>query len=316
MAAFQLILSNVLLLTALAIPGLILGKTGRIETGAGKTMGNLLTDVAMPFLVLSNLLALNLSSLQPVAVTVSLLFPFLVAFVLFAITLFVFPKRKTNFSVSRFCSIFPNCGFMGIPLANLMFPSRPEIAVYVSLFNISSTFLLLTFGVRVLSEGSERVAVKRVLLRPITVAVVVGFLLLALRANIPYLSDYCSLLAQLTTPLSMIVLGYELSKMPWRRLVCTPCAYLSSALKLVAAPLVTLIVLFSVRLIWKDAVSSDVVIALFLATAVPTAASAPAMAKQYGLDGEHAAILTLGNSLLSIVTLPLLYLLFDCIFHF
>lgn len=311
-----MILSNVLLLMALVIPGVILGKSGRIEEHAGKTMGNLLTDVAMPFLVLSNLLALNLSSLRPIAVIGSLLFPIITVFALFAITVLLFPKQKKNFSVSRFCSIFPNCGFMGLPLANLMFPTRPEIAVYISLFNISSTFLLLTFGVRILSEGSEKLSLKRIFLRPITVAVVLGFLLLALRANIPYLSDYCTLLAQLTTPLSMIVLGYELSKMPWRRLICTPCAYLSSAVKLVASPLITLVVLLLARLIWKEAVSSDVVVALFLATAVPTAASAPAMAKQYGLDGEHGAILTLGNSLLSIVTLPFLYLLFDWIFHF
>ena len=45
-----------LLFTALLAPGYILGKLGRLEEHAMKSMSNLLTDVALPFLVLSNLL--------------------------------------------------------------------------------------------------------------------------------------------------------------------------------------------------------------------------------------------------------------------
>ena len=54
---------------------------------------------------------------------------------------------------------------------------------------------------------------------------------------------------------------------------------------------------------------------MLVATAVSTATSAPAMAKKYGADSEHAACLTLGNTLLCVLTLPLAYTLCVCIFN-
>ena len=50
---------------------------------------------------------------------------------------------------------------------------------------------------------------------------------------------------------------------------------------------------------------------MFITTAVSTAASASAMARSHGINGTLAASATLVNTMLCVVTLPLLWLLFD-----
>jgi len=54
-------------------------------------------------------------------------------------------------------------------------------------------------------------------------------------------------------------------------------------------------------------VSADTVIAMFLALAMPTAGLASAFSDQHHGDTENAVIFTLGTTILSIITIPLLY---------
>ncbi len=54
-------------------------------------------------------------------------------------------------------------------------------------------------------------------------------------------------------------------------------------------------------------IGSDAVLGFFIGLAMPTAGLASVFADQYGGDTENAVILTLGTTVLSIVTIPVLY---------
>jgi predicted permease len=84
--------------------------------------------------------------------------------------------------------------------------------------------------------------------------------------------------------------------------------YLTALFKLVIAPLSTVLMLLVLQLCGFP-LSTPLMAGIFIATAVSSAASASAMAKKYGVDGEYAAILTLGTTILCAVSLPLLYML-------
>ena len=90
--------------------------------------------------------------------------------------------------------------------------------------------------------------------------------------------------------------------------------YISSMVKLLISPLVTLAILSFMKFILKLSIDDCISSAMLIATAVSTAASAPSMAQKYGADSEQAATITLANTLLCIVTLPVLYMLFAIIF--
>ena len=62
---------------------------------------------------------------------------------------------------------------------------------------------------------------------------------------------------------------------------------------------------FALRLVFD--VTADMILGVFIAFAVPTAGLASAFADQHGGDTENAVVYTLSTTILSILTLPLLY---------
>lgn len=316
MATFHGLLVNVILFFLLMIPGYIMGKCKHIEEGAMLTLSNLLSDVAMPALVFSKLLEVNLLSVSFPTLVCCILMPFITVLLLYAIVTWVFRKPQCD-AASRFCALFSNCGFLGIPLACAIFPDQPEVAVYVSVFNVFSTFLLLTLGTGILSQDKRAVRPLGILCSPITVALVLGCIGSYFRVGeyVTQIATYANTLAQLTTPLSMVVLGYHFSKLPFQKILCNSRVYSVAFFKLLVMPLLAMGVLVLVDLIPDVNVSGELAVAMLLATGVSTAASAPAMARKYGQDDGYAAALTLGNTMLCLITLPLIYLLFEAVFH-
>lgn len=306
----------VLLFMALLLPGFILGKAKLLQESAMISFSNVLMYVAMPFLVFVKLLdvdfkALNWFPLLLSATLPILLFPLLAW--LGKICCKSEPKKKR---AQIFCATFPNCGFLGIPLAGLMFPTQAEIVLYVSVFNVVCTFLLLTLGVYILSGERKNILVLKTLISPIFLAILLGVVISFLRVkeNVPVIYTFANTLAQLCTPLSMISLGFELSKIPFFRLWKYKEAYLVSIIKLLLSPLCAFLILLFFKFCTPLIVDGSLAFAIMLATATSTAASAPAMAKKYALDAEYTATLTLVNTLLFTVTLPLVYLLFKAAF--
>lgn len=318
MIPFDTLLCSVLLLVALAVPGYWLGKRHKISDEAAACMGTVLSDVAMPFLVFEKLVGTDLSAIPLSDILLCALLPIGLVILLLVVSRLLFHgyESKAAQNTSCFCAAFSNCGFLGIPLAAALFPTQPQIAVFVSLFNVFSSFMLLTLGVTVLSNGKEKVRFSRLLFRPITAAILAGIAVSHIHHHLyplPFVVQYAAYPAALTTPLSMIAMGAELSKMPVRSVFCEKKLYPAAAVKLLFAPCVTVLALWLLRIAGM-AVSTPAATALFIAAAVSTAATAPAMAKKYGADARLAAVQTMGTTLLCIGTLPLSSLLFKLVF--
>ena len=316
MDTFFAMLGIVLLFAALLIPGFVLGKTGAIKGESMLSFSNILMYVAMPFLVFSKLLEIDIRCIGVCEILISALLPIALEFLLLLICKAFFKGDKASSGAATFCSIFPNCGFLGIPLAAAMWPEKPEIVLYISIFNVVSTFLLLTLGVYILSGDKKEISVKKTLISPIFFAIVLGVIasLCNLAELEPNIKIYSVTLAQLTTPLAMITLGYELSRMNLIKMWTNARVYISSMVKLLVSPLITLAILSFIKFVLKLSIGNCISFAMLIATAVSTAASAPSMAQKYGADSEQAATITLANTLLCIVTLPILYMLFAYIF--
>jgi len=311
MTTFFNVFTNVILFTALVIPGYILGKTNRGKNMDSVIIGNILTNIAMPFLVFSKLLETDFEKIDGVSLVCCILLPFVLEVFIFVLTKNIFKNP-----VERFCSLFPNCGFLGIPLAAVLFPEQPEVVVYVALFNVFSTFLLLTLGVYILSGDKNTICLRKALCSPISLAVILGmFLSLSgIGAKIGFLYDYSSLLAQVTTPLSMISLGFGLSGLEIKKIFSEPNMYKVSVVKLVIAPILCMSIIVMLKHVLCIPLENSLTASMFIATAVSTAASASAMSEKYGQDEEYAAMLTMGNTILCVITLPVLYLLVGFLF--
>ena len=61
-------------------------------------------------------------------------------------------------------------------------------------------------------------------------------------------------------------------------------------------------------------INGELASAMLLSAGISTAASAPALAQKNGADVPYTAVFTLGSTLLCMITLPLLWLLFEFLF--
>ena len=109
METFLPMFGIVLLFAALLIPGFILGKAKAITDVAVLSFSNILMYVAMPFLVFSKLLEIDLSSIGLAEILISALLPIALEMILLAVCRFVFKGRESRARAATFCSISVTC---------------------------------------------------------------------------------------------------------------------------------------------------------------------------------------------------------------
>jgi len=305
----SVLLETVFLFLLLMIPGFLMGKCKALPDEATAGIGNIIMYIAMPALVFTKLLQTDLKALQLTATLCCILLPIALGLVLLLLGKLVFRGGTSgDRATGRFCSAFPNCGFWSIPLACVLFSQQPEVAVYVSIFNVFNSFLLLTAGSSVLSGNRGRLSVRQLLANPVLVAIILGSAM-SLSGWKPSLANrVAEYLSALATPLSMVVLGAEAAKLKLREVFLKPEVYLACGLKLLVSPLLATTFLWLLKQL-RFSVSETLCAAVFLSTAVSTALSAPSMAAKFNLNARYAAALTIGTTLLCVITMPLLYML-------
>jgi len=216
------------------------------------------------------------------------------------------PKRK---NMMRFCSVFANNGFIGIPLARAVFGEASAVMAYLIILNIITNVLMFTLGVYLISGDKSKINVKKAVLNPVLISFIIGVILnlIGIPKFIPEVQTYATYFSNIVTPLSMVILGMKLAGVKFSKLFTSARMYYVSAIRLIIYPAITVGIMFALSFIPVLPVGADAVTAMFVALAMPTAGLASAFSDQYDGDTEHAVIFTLGTTILSVVTIPALY---------
>lgn len=309
METLLIMLKNVLIFVLLAIPGLLMVKGKLLKPQDSGAMSKLLTNIGMPALILSNTLTLELTGEFAVSLLVTAVVS--IAFMVFTFWASAWlcrDKNKKTAGMMRFCAVFINSGFIGIPLASAVFPGNTALMAYLTVANIVMNVTLFTLGVYAISGDKGTIQIKKAVLTPVFLAFVVGLVLNLLGiGKIAELHTFINHLKGIVTPLSMTVLGMKLADVPMKRLFTSGRMYYVSFLRLVLFPVLGVGAMLALKAIPALSVSNDTVIGFFMGIGMPTAALASALSDQYDGDTDTAAILTLGTTILSIATIPVLY---------
>ena len=310
MDTFLIMLKNVLIFVLLAVPGYLLVRGKLLTAKESGTLSKLLTNIGMPFLILSSALKLEFNGeLTKNIIVAGVLGVLFILFMFFSTALFCRDSNEKIRGMMRFSAIFANNGFIGIPLVAAVFGSDSIVMAYIIILNILNNVLMFTLGVYLVSGDKKAINMKKALLNPVLLAFIAGVILNLLGINkfLPELQTYATHFSGIVTPLSMLVLGMKLAEVPMKKLFTSGRMYYVSGLRLVLYPALAVGVLFLTNMIPVLNLGIDGILAFFVAYAMPVAGLASAFADQYGGDGENAVILTLGSTVLSVVTIPVLY---------
>ncbi len=315
MQAFLIILKNVLIFVALAVPGYILSKTKLMGDKESGVLSKLLVYVGMPFLIVSSIAKIQFNGETLSCLAFSALIGIVFHLILIVISNYLSTCKgeKIKSGMERFCMIFSNNGFIGIPLALAVFGGDSLVFTALIVINIITNLFMYIWGTRMVADNPQPLSWKKVVFNPLLVAFAIGVIvnLTGLFKALPETVTYSQHLSGLVTPLSMLIIGLKLGDVDLKKFFTNAKTYYISFMKLIAVPVFVVGILLLIGLLVP--VSDDLIIGAFIAFAMPTGGLAPTYAKMYNGDEENAVYYTLGTTILSVATIPLLYLLLTVI---
>ncbi len=214
--------------------------------------------------------------------------------------------------VWRFAGTYCNNGFMGFPIALALFGT--EGLAQAAIFGIPFNVLVYTVGAKAIctdvkGEQGAKFRWSTVLLTGVNFATLLGLVFYFGRLSVPdMVLTPLTHLSNMTTPISMIITGMNLTKSSIAETFRCRDALTASLNRLILMPLVS----YAVLLAWGEFVgfSSPLMFGVvFIVMCMPTAAACTSLTEMYGADREFAARCVFLSSLFCILTIPAMSLL-------
>ena len=304
MAFFEKVLNQQLVLLLLVLVGLIVKKLRILNRESEKAVSSLLVNVLLPCNIIQSFLGEITISAEFVK---SCILAILIAACIQIVSVFAgkllfhrFPQEKQ--AILRYGLICSNSSFVGMPIAETLYGSLGVL--YTSLFQIPIRFTMWTAGLSLFTNVNKKDAFKKLATHPCIVSIFIGIVLMLTRAELPkFLGDTVYSISKTTVPISMITVGSIMADADVKSLFSKSILYYT-AVRLIAFPL---LVYGALKLLHTEALLVNIAVIM---TAMPAGASTSILAEKYDGDAQYAAQLTFVSTLCSIVTIPVISLLF------
>lgn len=302
MNSASIILYQIVIMFILILLGFVLYRTKVFTRKGCNQLSNFVLMAVLPAVIFDAFQ----KGLQPELVS-----GLLVAFAMAVISHIVFivlgmvfcgKRRRENSSVEIFSVTYSNCAFLGIPLIDAVYGTDGifYLTAYIAVFNLLSW----THGVMILTDRVSFKSAAKALKVPAVIATIFGLLFFFLRIPLPdIVAKPVKYIASLNTPLAMIISGITIARSNLKAAVKKGGVYLTAALKLLAGPIIIMLLL---KPFGADPVIADTIL---ISAACPTAASAIMFSARYGKNSVYASEIFAVSTFLSAVTMPLIILI-------
>ena len=207
-------------------------------------------------------------------------------------------RIKENKALWQFMILFTNAGLMGLPAIQAILGDKAML--YGALFLLPLNCLMYGYGESLFRKGGF--SFKKFMNGPM-IASVVALILCILNIKLPYiLGQTCTYVGNVTTTLSMMVIGTGLVKMDIKELLDLKL-WGFTLFKMVLLPL---FYMFSLSLFHIDPLIENT---LVLIMCMPVASNSSVYALMYGEDATLASKAIFMTSVACVVTIPLVFII-------
>lgn len=284
--------------------GLVMARKGWLEKEGQATLSQLITQFALPCAVFNSFqIAYSAAVLQLILRSLGLaLVFFTVLYGLSIVFARVFRIADSIRSSWIGCSTFSSVLFIGIPIVDALF-GELGLVILIS-FNTIGNLFLFGFGESIFA-GKMLVSLRKILTTPAIIAAVAGFLFFLFQFTIPeVIHTPMQAIAGFTTPLAMMINGALLSRTLSPKLFANRNTLQFCLVRLLIIPA---ILIFFFKLFVNDPLLLQIVC---LISCMPSGAVNSVFAEKYSGQGKTASEMIIVSTLLSIVTIPLMFYLF------
>ena len=198
--------------------------------------------------------------------------------------------------VWRYTLVFPNMAFIGYPVAVALF--GPEALFYAVILVLPFNLLAYSLGPLMLA-GRAKFRWQQ-LTSPCIIASVIALVVALGHIRLPAILGECAgFVGNLTTPLSLLVVGSLLAGLSVGKVFASPRLWALTAVRLLVLP-----TLLWLLLGWMNVEPPMVAGIAVILMAMPTAVNGSMLSMEYGGDTECMAQITFLTTLVSIITIP------------
>ncbi len=288
-------------IAVILVLGFFLGKIKMIDSKINKGLVNLLLSVFMPASLFAAFPSAYNESKSQLFFS-GLVAGFVVMLALVFLSRIIFSKLfyKGEFRYeSQFTLIFNNATFLGYPIISSTFGEQGIIPYcgFIIAFNIA----LFSYGVYLFKRKVDKELFTGIIKNPNIIAVVLGMIVFMVGIKLPgFVTDAVAFTGNATTALSIICIGFMLSKADFKAIFKKWHILSAAAIQLIIGPLATWALLSFMRF------PAEVITVCTLIQALPTATSLGLFASKYGGNEIESSELVAVSTLLSIVTMPVM----------
>lgn len=305
---FKIVLNQMMVLFLFILVGYILRKKSIIPNNSDNVISKLEVNVIVPCLsfitfanrcTLDNLIQHSNLLIYGVGVLVASI---IICYVLAP----MFTKDSYVQNIYRYALAVANFSYMGNAIVLGMYGE--EMLFKYMLFTLPLNLMTYSWGAYILTpkEAGAKFSIKS-LINPITVSLFLGMIfgLLNLTAYLPsFVSSTISSASSCMGPLAMILTGFVIGNYPLKDLVTDKKVYIASFLRLIVIPSLFLVILKFIN------APVDILKLTLFGYACPLGLNTVVFPAVYGKDTMTGARMASVSHVISVLTIPLMYMLF------
>ena len=206
---------------------------------------------------------------------------------------------------------YSNSGNLIVPLVTFILGK--EWVLYGCVFMSVQLVFLWTHGKNTISREGKW-DWKKIVFNVNMISVFAGVVLFFTKIRLPEIVDQAlRSVGSMIGPASMIVTGMLIAEMNIRNIFENVKVYFISFLRLVVIPVISLAILKISGLVNIHPDGKKLLLIVFLAVITPSASTITQMCQVYGNDSKYASAINVMTTLLSIITMPLMVLLYQTV---
>lgn len=206
---------------------------------------------------------------------------------------------------------YSNSGNLIVPIVTFILGK--EWVLYGCVFMSVQLVFIWTHGKNILSREGK-LDWRKIVLNVNMISVFAGVVLFFTKIRLPeILNQTLSSVGSMIGPASMIVTGMLIAEMSLKKIFTNGRVYFISFLRLIVVPVISLILLKISGLVSGHPDGKKLLLIVFLAVITPSASTVTQMCQVYGNDSKYASAINVMTTLLSIITMPLMVLLYQTV---
>lgn len=290
---------QVAVLYVMVAVGFICDKVGLFTEKTARKLVDLLMYFIVVCMLVKSFVGIELNEETLKKFLISMLLGFALHIIAILLNVPFFRKKNDERPIFKYACIYGNVGFMALPLAQAVLGD--EGVFYCANGVIAFNVITFIHGISLMSRKKEKLDIKKLILNPGVISVVIGLPLFLLQVKLPVvISKPLEYFSQINTPIAMLIFGTYLANTDLRTVFTEKRIYVVALFKLILMPLAC------IGIFRLCGVTGTLLTAFAITACVPSANNTFMFATKFDRDTGLASRTVALVSLFSVVTMPVI----------